>query len=69
MSEEMYHSQNMDKYLEKEQSTMTAFMKVKIQKAIADWDEINEEALYIINFTVSSMLQSPIILSNSAQQA
>ena len=36
VSREMLYLQNMDKYSEKEQVAMTALMKVKIQKTIAD---------------------------------
>lgn len=44
----------------KTRTTLTDSKRVKYQKEIDVWDERDEEALRIISFTVSDLLQAPI---------
>jgi len=58
-----------EQYTEEEQSSTNATAKKNIEKAIADWDEKNAEALRVISFTVIASLQGPIQYGKSAKGA
>ena len=48
---------------------MNAAAKKNIEKAIAEWDGKNDEALRIISFTVVERLQGPILYGKNVKGA
>src|SRR5947207_15306293 len=52
--------QAVEDYPAEEQAMLRDTDKRKILKEIMEWDEKNEEALRVINFTVTDWLQGPI---------
>ena len=61
--------QSVDEHSPEEWAALTAAAKTKVEKAVTDWDELNQEALRIISFTVAHTLQGPIISSQTAKEA
>src|SRR5947207_126705 len=60
---------SIDEHTAEEQAAMNAAAKKNIEKAIAEWDEKNDEALRIISFTVVERLQGPILYGKNAKGA
>ena len=54
---------------ETSEARLTNAGRRKIQKDIDEWDERNEETLWIISFTVSAQLQGPIRYGKTAKGA
>ena len=58
-----------EEFTDEEKAATTAAAKKAIEKAVAEWEERNAEALRIISFTVIGQLQDPILYSKTAKGA
>ena len=63
------HSKSIDEHMMKEQVAMNAAAKKNIKKTIIEWNEKNNEALRIINFTIVEHLQGPILYDKNVKGA
>jgi hypothetical protein len=57
-----------DKIANKTRTVLSDSVQTKDQKEIDVWDEKDKEALRIISFTVSDLLQAPIRYSKTSQR-